>query len=172
MSQGWQPQVRPPRLGGNAQVGVFASRSLFRPNPIGLSVVELVDIVEGEHGVELLLRGADMLDGTPVLDIKPYVPYADCTPQARSGFAPAAPVVLPVQWSEAALADAATLAMTAALRQLIEDVLAQDPRPAYRAAQTDEHEYGVWLEDVNVRFCVQECGVVVLAVAARADCTG
>lgn len=169
LQQGWQPQVRPPRLGGNAQVGVFASRSLFRPNPIGLSVVELVDIVDDEHGTALLLRGADMLDGTPVLDIKPYVPYTDALPQARSGFAPTAPVALPVAWHAQAAADALALALPASLCRLIEEVLAQDPRPAYRAAQTDEHEYGVWLENVNVRFRVQDHGVVVLAVSARPD---
>ncbi len=156
LEQGWQPSVRPPRLGGNERRGVFATRTMFRPNPLGMSVVELVEIVDGPNGKELLLRGADLLDGTPVLDIKPYIPYADCIPAARAGFATAAPNVLTVQWSEQALAEANTLALSPNLRALIDEVLAQDPRPAYRAAQPDDHEYGVWLESVNVRFTASQ----------------
>ena len=84
----WSPTVKPPRLGGNTRVGVFATRSPFRPNPIGLSCVRLLDLVEdGESGPVLLVAGADLMDGTPVLDIKPYVPYADCRPEAVGGFA-------------------------------------------------------------------------------------
>lgn len=165
--QGWQPSVRPPRLGGNERCGVFATRSMFRPNPLGLSVVELVGIIDGADGKELLLRGADLLDGTPVLDIKPYVPYADSLPAARAGFAPAAPTLLPVRWSENALADATALALSPDLRALVDEVLAQDPRPAYRAIQQDENEYGVWLADVNVRFIVDNHGAQVRGVEAR-----
>ena len=87
-AQGWKPTVRPPRLGGNARLGVFATRSTFRPNPIGLSVAQIVDI-DAQHGqVSLTLSGCDLLDGTPILDIKPYLAYADALHQARSGFAP------------------------------------------------------------------------------------
>jgi tRNA-Thr(GGU) m(6)t(6)A37 methyltransferase TsaA len=152
--QGWQPSVRPPRLGGNERRGVFATRTMFRPNPVGLSVVELLDIVDGTHGKELLLRGADLLDGTPIIDIKPYLPYADSIPSAQAGFAAVAPVLLVVKWSEQAQADAVALGISSDLRALIDEVLAQDPRPAYRSSQPDEHEYGVWLENVNVRFRV------------------
>lgn len=166
-SQGWQPSVRPPRLGGNERVGVFASRSLFRPNPLGLSLVELAGIVEGEQGQELLLRGADLLDGTPVLDIKPYLPWADSAPAARAGYAPAPPPTLPVAWSAPALADAGRLAVPDTLRQLIGEVLAQDPRPAYRASQPDDQDYGVWLADVDVRFARTAAGITVLGLARR-----
>ena len=84
----WQPTVRPPRLGGNRRIGVFSSRSPFRPNPIGMSVVALEGISNIEGKIELQLAGVDLLDGTPVLDIKPYIPYADSLPDARSGFVP------------------------------------------------------------------------------------
>ena len=84
----WSPTVRPPRLGGNTRLGVFATRSPFRPNPLGLSLVELDKIIwEGLHGPELWVKGADLMDGTPIYDIKPYVPYADARLEARSGFA-------------------------------------------------------------------------------------
>lgn len=156
--QGWQPAVRPPRLGGNARLGVFATRSMFRPNPLGLSVVELLAITDGPAGKELLLRGADLLDGTPVLDIKPYLPYADNIPAATARLAPAAPVRLPVSWSEQALNEATSLAIPAGLRALVEEVLAQDPRPAYRPLATDSHEYGIWLDSINVRFCADPAG--------------
>lgn len=157
--QGWQDRVRPPRLGGNEKLGVFATRTMFRPNPIGLSVVELVGISEGPNGNELLLRGADLLNGTPILDIKPYVPYVDSIPNAAAGFAPAAPSLLPVQWRDAALKQASRLGMSADLCALVEEVLAQDPRPAYRGGQADEREYGVWLDNFNIRFAVTD-GVV------------
>lgn len=162
--QGWQPSVRPPRLGGNERLGVFATRTMFRPNPVGLSAVELLGIVDGPAGVELLLRGADLLDGTPVLDIKPYLPYADSLPHARAGFAPSPPPLLPVRWTDAALADAERLAFTHDLRCLVDEVLAQDPRPAYRSSQADSHEYGVWLEHINVRFTVRDGAAQVLAI--------
>jgi tRNA-Thr(GGU) m(6)t(6)A37 methyltransferase TsaA len=165
--QGWQTSVRPPRLGGNERRGVFATRTMFRPNPVGLSVVELIDIVDGKHGKELLLRGADLLDGTPIIDIKPYLPYADSIPTAHAGFATSAPALLTVQWSEQALLAAASLDISTNLRVLISEVLAQDPRPAYRAAQQDEHEYGVWLENVNVRFTADSSGIKVCNLEAR-----
>jgi tRNA-Thr(GGU) m(6)t(6)A37 methyltransferase TsaA len=167
LEQGWQPAVRPPRLGGNERRGVFATRTMFRPNPIGMSAVELVKIVDGPNGKELLLRGADLLDGTPILDIKPYVPYADCIPAARAGFATAAPPILAVKWNEQATADASTLALSPDLRALIDEVLAQDPRPAYRAAQPDDHQYGVWLESVNVRFLITQNLVTVTYIEAK-----
>lgn len=149
----WTPLVRPPRLGGNAKHGVFATRSTHRPNRLGLSLVELVKI-ETHHGVTLHLRGHDLVDGTPVLDIKPYLAWAEALPEARSGFAPAPPPSLPVTFSAAA--ETALLARddSDSLRNLIRQVLAQDPRPAYHknARNTSERRYGVRLRDVDVRF--------------------
>ncbi len=146
----WTPLVRPPRLGGNARVGVFASRSTHRPNRLGLSLVELEGI-DVEGGVGLRLRGADLVDGTPVLDIKPYLPWAESRPEARAGFAPEAPPALPVRLSPLAEAALAARADGASLRALIHQVLAQDPRPAYRRG-AEARVYGVRLRDVDVRF--------------------
>ncbi|KGE77501.1 tRNA (N6-threonylcarbamoyladenosine(37)-N6)-methyltransferase TrmO [Halomonas salina] len=146
----WTPLVRPPRLGGNAKVGVFASRSTHRPNRLGLSLVELEGI-DTDDGVRLRLRGADLVDGTPVLDIKPYLPWAESRPEARAGFAPEAPSALPVRLTPMAEAALAARPDGASLRALIQQVLAQDPRPAYRQG-AEERIYGVRLRDVDVRF--------------------
>ncbi len=163
--QGWRPTVRPPRLGGNKRVGVFASRSTFRPNPLGLSLVELLAIEQGPGGTELLLRGADLMDGTPVLDIKPYLPYVEAPAQARGGFAPEAPKLLSVDWSAQAQADTQALRLPPDLVALITEVLAQDPRPAY--ADDPAREYGVWLDRVNVRFRIGPDTVTVLGLSPR-----
>ena len=118
----WQPTVRPPRLGGNTAMGVWATRSPYRPNPLGLSCVEL----EGVDGMDLLVKGADLMDGTPVYDIKPYVPYADSFPEARSGFAASAPErVLEVRIPE-------TLDIAPEEREALLELLSLDPRPAYQ----------------------------------------
>lgn len=146
----WTPLVRPPRLGGNAKVGVFASRSPNRPNRLGLSLVEL-SAIETHGGVRLHLSGCDLISGTPVLDIKPYLPWAEALPDARAGYAPAPPPQLAVRFSAAAEATLATRADAASLRQLIREVLAQDPRPAYRQG-AETRVYGVRLRDVDVRF--------------------
>jgi len=149
-AQGWQPRVRPPRLGGNARVGVFASRAPFRPNHLGLSVVELLAI-DNRDGVRLRLRGLDLLDGTPVLDIKPYVPYTDGIEGAVGGFAPAAPEArLAVAFTAEAEAQ---LAGRSQLRALIVETLSLDPRPAYHADDPGR-VYGVRLVDVDVRWRV------------------
>lgn len=152
----WTPLVRPPRLGGNAKVGVFASRSTHRPNRLGLSLVELTG-VDTSQGVCLELRGHDLLDGTPVLDIKPYLPWAESLPDARTGFAPEAPATLPVRFSPEANATLAGRSDGDSLRELIEQVLAQDPRPAYRKG-AEERIYGMHLRDVDVRFRATMCG--------------
>lgn len=142
----WHPTVRPPRLGGNQRVGVFASRSPFRPNSLGLSLVELAGI-ETDGGVTLVLRGVDLVDGTPVLDIKPYIPFVESQPQARGGFVDGPPVQLAVTFSAEALA---VCAQREGLRELITEVLAQDPRPAY--ADDPERCYGVRLYEFDVKW--------------------
>ena len=158
----WQPMVRPPRLGGNQKVGVFASRSPFRPNPIGLSVVKLERVSVDNGRVELHLAGGDMVDGTPVLDIKPYVAYSDSIPDAVSGFAPQAPEEkLQVRFSETAEQQLASHGDTEALTVLITGLLALDPRPAY-TEDDRERVYGMRLYDFDLRWRVQEgCAVVV-----------
>ncbi|WP_234283591.1 MULTISPECIES: tRNA (N6-threonylcarbamoyladenosine(37)-N6)-methyltransferase TrmO [Halomonadaceae] len=150
----WTPLVRPPRLGGNARVGVFASRSTHRPNRLGLSLVELLEI-DTRRGVRLVLGGCDLVSGTPVLDIKPYLPWVEARPEARAGYAPEAPPQLEVRFSAEAEAALAARDDAASLRELIRQVLAQDPRPAYRQG-AEERLYGVRLRDVDVRFRVLE----------------
>lgn len=158
LGRDWQPLVRPPRLGGNAKTGVFASRSTFRPNPMGLSVVELL-AVDAASGV-LTLGGVDLVDGTPILDIKPYLPYADALPEARGGYAPEPPAALNVAWLPEAQAALNALGK-GDLEGFISEVLAQDPRPAYKKQQVDERQYGVTLAGLNVRFRVHPQGVEV-----------
>ena len=149
--ESWSPTVRPPRLGGNVRMGVFATRSPFRPNPIGLSCVELAGVeLTPDRGPVLHVRGADMTDGTPVFDIKPYVPYADSRPGAKGGFAAAAPerelaVEVPPE-----LAAALPEEKLAALR----GVLACDPRPSYQ--EEAGRVYGLTFAGHNVKFTVFE----------------
>ena len=127
----WSPTVRPPRLGGNERVGVFASRSPFRPNPLGLSLVELLAI-DTRDGVLLTFGGVDLLDGTPVLDIKPYIPFVESRPAARAGFVEGPPPQLPVDFTAQALDELHQHAHRwPDLSALLCEVLAQDPRPAY-----------------------------------------
>ncbi|WP_350298204.1 tRNA (N6-threonylcarbamoyladenosine(37)-N6)-methyltransferase TrmO [Pseudomonas putida] len=142
-------KVRPPRLGGNKSMGVFATRATHRPNGIGQSVVRL----EGVEPGRLLLSGIDLLDGTPVLDIKPYVPYADSIAGASNQMANAAPVAIAVQWADNALLQARehALRLSEPLVELIEQCLAQDPRPAYQIPPS-ERVYGVKFWDVQVRW--------------------
>lgn len=146
---GWRPTVRPPRLGGNERIGVFASRSTHRPNPIGLSVVELAGIVREGGRLFLELRNVDLLDGTPVLDIKPYVAYADALPEARSGFAPEAPPLRAVHFSAHATQRCGALAgRYPQLQRFIHEMLQLDPRPSYQT--TPGRRYGVRIFDLNV----------------------
>lgn len=142
-------KVRPPRLGGNQSMGVFATRATHRPNGIGQSVVALDKIEPGK----LYLSGIDLLDGTPVLDIKPYVPYADCISNATNSMADAAPRLIGVNWQPQALQQATEQAqrLQQPLLELIEQCLAQDPRPAYQTPQP-ERRYGTRLWDVEVRW--------------------
>jgi tRNA-Thr(GGU) m(6)t(6)A37 methyltransferase TsaA len=160
-AQGWKPTVRPPRLGGNQRVGVFASRSPFRPNPLGLSVVRLDGIREDPaHGPVLMLSGIDLVDGTPVLDIKPYVAYADALPEAQGSFASEAPgrlgVVVAVEAQER------FERLDGGDQAVILEVLSLDPRPAIHAESG--RVYGASLCGHNVRFRIQEGICQILAI--------
>ena len=142
-------KVRPPRLGGNASMGVFATRATHRPNGIGQSVVKLERVEAGK----LWLSGIDLLDGTPVLDIKPYVPYADAVGDAVNHIAAAAPGLIEVMWSDSALAQAVKHGqrLQQPVQALIEQCLAQDPRPAYQQPEPSR-VYGTQVWDVQVRW--------------------
>ena len=160
-------RVRPPRLGGNQRIGVFASRATHRPNPIGQSVVKLDSMEPGR----LHISGIDLLDGTPVLDIKPYVPYADALPDARNAVADAAPEQLPVSWTAEALRQAQLQAqrLQQPVVELIEQCLAQDPKPAYQTPDA-RREYAVQFWDIDVRWHYPEAnGIRVLEVIRRGD---
>lgn len=153
----WQPTVRPPRLGGNRRLGVFATRSPFRPNPIGLSVVKLDDIAIRQGQVVLHLAGVDLLDGTPVLDIKPYLPYSDCIRDSTGGFAPGMPEMgLVVEFSPAANRFCAAWPGGGDLRELICQILRQDPRPAYERADPTPQCHGMKLYNLDVRWETRE----------------
>lgn len=160
MREQWRPKVRPPRLGGNRRIGVFASRAPYRPNPVGLSVVALEKIECQENKCVLHLRGADLLDGTPVLDIKPYIPYVDAVPGAVGGYAEDIPTpTIQVTFSELAALQCAQREQegTAGLRQLIEQILALDPRPAYVAEGEDDSakDFGMRLYDFDLQWRVK-----------------
>ncbi|WP_409420563.1 tRNA (N6-threonylcarbamoyladenosine(37)-N6)-methyltransferase TrmO [Pseudaeromonas sp. ZJS20] len=165
LEQGWQPRVRPPRLGGNQKVGVFATRSPFRPNGLGLSVVRLLGVTQAADGLWLELEGVDLVDGTPIVDIKPYVPFADSLPAADGGFAPAPPATREVSFTPEAQAQLAQArAQHPTLETFLVQVLGQDPRPAYKQQAEDAREYGVHLYDYNVRWQVQAGRIQVLAI--------
>ena len=145
----WSPTVRPPRLGGNVRMGVFATRSPFRPNPIGLSCVKLLSVDEDpELGPVLRVAGADLMDGTPIYDIKPYIPYADCHPEAEGGFTTttAMPSV------EVAFPDTLLELVPEDKRAALLGVLRQDPRPRYQ--DDPERVYGLGFAGMNVKFRV------------------
>jgi len=159
---GWSPTVRPPRLGGNARMGVFATRSPFRPNPLGLSCVRLEGLEEtGDRGVILRVSGADLMDGTPIFDIKPYIPYADSHPEAAAGFtARTGDFLLAVDFPPQLLA-----AVPEDRRSALTGVLAHDPRPSYQG--DSDRVYGLDFAGLNVRFTVQDGVLTVREVAAR-----
>ncbi|WEM42865.1 tRNA (N6-threonylcarbamoyladenosine(37)-N6)-methyltransferase TrmO [Photobacterium sp. DA100] len=163
LEAGWRPTVRPPRLGGNERIGVFASRATFRPNGIGMSAVELIGVRQQGSDVIIELGGVDLVDGTPIVDIKPYIPYSDSLPQAHGGFADGEPATLPVVFTEQAESQFKGKQL-ARQRAVIEEVLAQDPRPAYKKGKADTKEYAVHLFDYNVKFTVINGVVTVTAL--------
>ena len=156
---GWSPTVRPPRLGGNRRLGVFATRSPFRPNPIGLSCVRLVELRQDrELGPILIVAGADLLDGTPIYDVKPYLPYADCKPEAVGGFA-ARPKEAEL---EVDCPDSLLAAVPEDKRAALLAVLAQDPRPQYQ--DNPDRVYGMSFAGLEVKFRVEEKGLTVTEI--------
>ena len=149
--QGWSPTVRPPRLGGNARMGVFATRSPFRPNNLGLSCVKLLGVEHTqEHGTVLHVGGADLMDGTPIFDIKPYIPYADCQPEASGGFTDTAgDFILKVDFPATLLSRLPKDKQAAAI-----EVLSHDPRPSYQ--RKPERIYGLTFAGFDIRFQVRD----------------
>lgn len=157
----WSPTVRPPRLGGNRRMGVFATRSPFRPNPIGLSCVTFCGVEHSEEeGTVLIVGGADLLDGTPIYDIKPYLPYADCHPEATGGFADSAvvrqlEVCLPDEWLPFIPADK---------REALTACLAEDPRPPYQ--EDSDRVYSMRFAGLDIHFTVIHGVATVVGVDA------
>ena len=157
--QGWSPTVRPPRLGGNTRMGVFATRSPFRPNNLGLSCVRLLDVEHTEkYGTVLHVGGADLMDGTPIFDIKPYIPYSYCKPDASGGFTDqAADFLLTVDFPAELLKK-----LPEQKRESAIGVLSHDPRPSYQ--KNEERVYGLTFAGFNIRFMVRDKLLTVLAV--------
>jgi len=153
-NQGWKPLVRPPRLGGNEKIGVLATRSTFRPNPIGMSVVKLEDIVKRDQSIFINVSGLDLLDKTPVVDIKPYIPYSDALPHAQASYAQFTPErELTVSYHDNALKQLINFERTYPdLKKFISQVLAQDPRPAYKKSKNDDKIYGMKLYQLNIQW--------------------
>ena len=159
----FRPQVRPPRLGGNKKIGVFATRSMYRPSPMGLSVVQLKEVKKVGKSVRVYITGSDLLDGTPILDIKPYIHYSDAVLDAESGYAQDEPIRKKVIWTEQAGAMKDQLIKSNELNQQtvdeLEQVLSLDPRPAY---QNDPMRvYGMKFANLDVKFCVDELGITI-----------
>ncbi|PFG55560.1 tRNA-Thr(GGU) m(6)t(6)A37 methyltransferase TsaA [Vibrio sp. ES.051] len=164
LAAGWKPTVRPPRLGGNERIGVFASRSTFRPNGIGMSAVEVKGVTKQGDQVYLDLGSVDLVHGTPIVDIKPYIPYSDAIPDAQGGYAAQEPEKSHVNFSPNALATIEKRSDTDYVQSVIEQVLAQDPRPAYKKGKPDNKEYAVSLFDLNVKFTVMGNLITVTAI--------
>ncbi len=157
--QEWSPTVRPPRLGGNTRMGVFATRSPFRPNSLGLSCVELLGVEQTQDfGTVLHVGGADLMDGTPIFDIKPYIPYSDCQTDARGGFTDSAEdFLLEVEFPDSLLS-----VLPEDKRQSAIDVLSHDPRPSYH--RDPARIYGLSFAGKNIRFRVEGKVLIVLEI--------
>lgn len=154
----WSPTVRPPRLGGNTKVGVFATRSPYRPNPIGLSCVKLLSVIKNENGLCLEVSGADLMDGTPIYDIKPYLPFVDAHPEAIGGFAePVKDNLLTVDIPTELL-----IKLPEEKRAVLREILAEDPRPHYHTDPT--RIYGFPYAGFEIKFRVDGTRLVVTAI--------
>ncbi len=161
----FRAQVRPPRLGGNKKIGVFATRSMYRPSPIGLSVVQFKELRKVGHSLRLYVNGSDLLDGTPILDIKPYIQYSDAITEATSAYAEHAPERKKVEWSNEAKQQTIEYLkkqqLTEKMIKEIDEVLALDPTPAY---QHDENRvYGMLFNQFNISFMIKN-EIIVIAI--------
>ena len=143
----WSPTVRPPRLGGNRRVGVFATRSPFRPNAIGLSCVKLTEVEKTAEGLVLKVAGADLVNGTPIYDIKPYLPYADCKPDATGGFTD----TTEKRTVEVRFSEEAGKQLNTAEKKALEAVLKEDPRPGYQDDPEREYVFGFAGKQIHFR---------------------
>jgi tRNA-Thr(GGU) m(6)t(6)A37 methyltransferase TsaA len=153
--KGYSAMVRPPRLGGNERKGVFATRATFRPNAIGMSAVKLEGIEYQNGQLSLLLAGIDLLDGTPIIDIKPYLPYSDAMLDASAGFADTRPETqMSVEFTPEVTLFIEQQTQYPDLLNFISNVLKQDPRPAYKKQKDGEQSYGMTLYDYNIRWQV------------------
>lgn len=173
-SESWKPTVRPPRLGGNKKIGVLATRSPHRPNPIGISCVEIEEIdLNAPEGPRIDVKGLDLIDGTPVLDVKPYLPYADSFPKASSGWAFEEIRKYTVAWDPQAFESLRDLEPSRfeELKSMIEDVLSLDPRPAFQKrkhpVEADESEglrYGFDIHNLDVKYVIYRGGFLISAI--------
>ncbi|WP_180102991.1 tRNA (N6-threonylcarbamoyladenosine(37)-N6)-methyltransferase TrmO [Acinetobacter sp. YH12126] len=163
----FRPQVRPPRLGGNQKIGVFATRSMYRPSPMGLSVVQLKAVKKVGKSVRVYVVGSDLLDVTPILDIKPYIQYSDAVMDAHSGYAQDEPERKSVIWSEHAEQQKQVFLnngnLTEQLTAELEQVLSLDPRPAYQ--HDDERVYGMLFGGLNVKFQVCDLQILIIDIS-------
>lgn len=156
----FKPMIRPPRLGGNQRIGVFASRSPFRPNRIGLSILKLDKVLKRNGKTVLAVSGADMVDGTPIIDIKPYIPFVDAKTEAQGGYASNPPALKDVSFAQEALQELQRRHLDL---EVLRQILAQDPRPAYKG-QDDHKSYFALIMGVNIEFTVTGEQVHVVAV--------
>ena len=161
LAQGFKAKVRPPRLGGNEKMGVFATRSTFRPNGVGQSVVKLENVIKEHNQVKLEISGMDLVDGTPILDIKPYIPYSDSITNAIGGMAQEEPELKTVEFTTKAEEKLSKFENFEKLKTLIEQVLAQDPRPAYKQSKLDDKNYFISLYDLNIQWHAEQHSIVV-----------
>jgi tRNA-Thr(GGU) m(6)t(6)A37 methyltransferase TsaA len=178
-SKKWKPSVRPPRLGGAERIGVLASRSPHRPNPIGMSAVELISVElpsSAKQGARITVAGVDLMDGTPILDIKPYLPYSDSIPNARAGWASEPLKRHEVVWSELALHALDALATPPRFKDLAQELLSLDPRPAFQQRRAPlGHEssngldYGMDLQGFDVKWRIFSGKIIVENVLVKTE---
>ncbi|WP_168391065.1 tRNA (N6-threonylcarbamoyladenosine(37)-N6)-methyltransferase TrmO [Acinetobacter indicus] len=165
----FRAQVRPPRLGGNQKMGVFATRSMYRPSPVGLSVVQLKQVKKVGKAVRVYVTGSDLLDGTPILDIKPYIQYSDAVMEAQSGYAQDEPERKQVVWTEQATVQKQQLLqqykISTQMLSELEQVLSLDPRPAYQEDET--RLYKMHFANIDVGFLVQPDQVLIQMLALK-----